>query len=270
MALQRSYKIPKVIISFSIAGVDDVYRLSKIDFKTVNQEEGFIVSTMNPSAIKSYKICLEVIQKYFHYPPFYTPLIANFFLFSTNSWTEEDMKELNDLNKVQELEVKARQMILFGSEKITLGLSYLNQLTKTLLQMASLKENKLCNFSMQDENHYCAMAEVLWINKKMNLWFGSISLDTKPDSVTVERIIAHHLGADHLRHQVLFDLFAIEAKRYLQLLASGFGIENPTIPEVNMNLCNMLIGIKADHAGTVMDCMRIYTGEKLNIGPKCP
>ena len=239
-----------------------------MDFKLVNQEEGYLISTMNPSAIKSYKMCLEVIQKHFHYPPFYTPLIANFFLFSTSSWAEEDVFELNDLNKVKELETEARQMILFGSERITVGLSYLNQLTKTLMQMASLKEFKLCNFSMQDENRYCAMAEVLWINKKMNLWFGSISLDTKPDSVTVERIIAHHLGADHLRHQVLFDLFAIEAKRYLQLLASGFGIENPSIPEVNMNLCNMLIGIKADQAGTVMDCIRIYTGKQIQIGIK--
>ena len=73
-------------------------------------------------------------------------------------------------------------------------------------------------------------------------------------------MIAHHLGADELRHVVLFDLFKIQAKRYHQLLTTGFGIQNPILVEQNMNLCNMLIGIKADQTPTVLDCMKMYTG----------
>ena len=240
--------------------MDDVYKLSKVDFDRVNRDEGYLISPMNPSALECFKTNLKVIEKYFHYPPFYTPLIANFFLFSITAWNEEDVKDLKEPEKVKDLELKARAMIMYGSERITLGLSYLNQLIHTLLQMASLKENKICQFTKHDESQYCAIEERLWIRQKMNLFFGEISECTRPDEKSVSRIIAHHLGADELRHVVLFDLFKIQAKRYHQLLTKGFGIKKPVLVEQNMNMCNMLIGIKADQAPTVMDCMKMYTG----------
>ena len=242
------------------AGVDDVYKLAKVDFDKVNQAEGYIISSMNPPALECYKNSLKVIEKYFHYPPFYTPLIANFFLFSITAWKEEDIKDLSEPDKIKELELKARAMIMYGSERIPLGLSYLNQLIHTLLQMASLKENKLCQFITHGESQYCAIEERLWIKQKMNLFFGEISDSTKPDENSVGRMIAHHLGADELRHVVLFDLFKVQSKRYHQLLTKGFGIQNPILVEQNMNLCNMLIGIKADQTPTVLDCMKMYTG----------
>ena len=146
-----------------------------MDFDRVNGDEGYIISAMNPPALECYKNSLKVIEKYFHYPPFYTPLIANFFLFSITAWNEEDIKDLTEPDKVKELEIKARAMIMYGSERIPLGLSYLNQLIHTLLQMASLKENKLCQFITHGESQYCAIEERLWIKQKMTLFFGEIS-----------------------------------------------------------------------------------------------
>ena len=54
-----------------------------VDFDTVNQQHGFLISHLDPTAIETYKADLQVMKKYFLYPRFHTALICNYILFNT-------------------------------------------------------------------------------------------------------------------------------------------------------------------------------------------
>ena len=66
---------------------------------------------------------------------------------------------------------------------------------------------------MHEESRYSVGQETKWLNEKIDMFFGDIANDIKPHQEVIERIIAHQLGAGHLRKQVLFEGFQLQSKR---------------------------------------------------------
>lgn len=72
------------VVSTSITkDLMDMDRIQLVDFDTVNQQHGFLISHLDPTAIETYKADLKVMRKYFLYPRFHTALICHYMLFNT-------------------------------------------------------------------------------------------------------------------------------------------------------------------------------------------
>ena len=69
--------LKKTTVDFNTDEIDFV------DFDTVNQQHGFLISHLDPNALETYKSDLQIMSKYFQYPIVHTSLICHYLLFST-------------------------------------------------------------------------------------------------------------------------------------------------------------------------------------------
>ena len=258
-------KIVLKINTFAFAEVDALAKLALIDFDLANQEEGIFISFSNPAGISTYKSCLSTIKKNFHYPPFYTPLLAHFFIFSINQWTVEDKAQLTNPDLISSFEKSAIEMIQFGNNAKSLGTQYLTQLAETLATMSRTKNITSIPMQMHEEAQYSVGNEAQWLNEKVDMYFCDIANDIKPDQGVIERIIAHQLGAGHLRKQVVYEGFQLQHKRFMRLMQRGFGISRIKLSTRNLDLCTMLLGLKFDNCANLIECIKGYTALE-NLG----
>ena len=237
-------------------------RISFVDFDLVNMDQGIIIPKVRPIDVAHYKSCLDVIKKHFNYPPFHTGLIVHFTMFCISHWSDEEKAELLDPEKIQSLEELSKEMIQHGisSSGNDFGTIYLPQLAKTLREMVKLKENTTISLFSKEEARCTVVGESKWLDEKIDLFFGDISNNIKPDHLTVERLIAHQLGAGHLRSQCLTDFFNINSQRYIQLFRKGFGISNIKISRGAMDFCSLIVGLRSDNSKHLVDCIKGYTG----------
>ena len=242
--------------------MDSLAKLALIDFDLANQEEGIFISFSNLAGISTYKSCLSCIKKYFHYPPFYTPLLAHFFIFSISQWTIEDKAQLTDPELISSFEESAKEMIQFGNDLsgAQLGTQYLTQLADTLATMSRTQNVRSIPMQMHEEAITSIGDEAKWLNEKVDMYFCDITNDIKPDEQVIERIIAHQLGAGHLRKQVMYEGFQLQYKRYMRLMQRGFGISRIKLSRRNTDWCTMLMGIKFDNLENLVECIKGYTG----------
>ena len=245
--------------------MDALAKLALIDFDLANQEEGIFISFSNPAGISTYKSCLSTIKKNFHYPPFYTPLLAHFFIFSINQWTVEDKAQLTNPDLISSFEKSAIEMIQFGNNAKSLGTQYLTQLAETLATMSRTKNITSIPMQMHEEAQYSVGNEAQWLNEKVDMYFCDIANDIKPDQGVIERIIAHQLGAGHLRKQVVYEGFQLQHKRFMRLMQRGFGISRIKLSTRNLDLCTMLLGLKFDNCSNLIECIKGYTALE-NLG----
>ena len=259
--------ISKIILKINtFAEVDALAKLALIDFDLANQEEGIFISFSNLAGISTYKSCLSTIKKHFHYPPFYTPLLAHFFIFSINQWTVEDKAQLTNPDLISSFEKSAIEMIQFGNDaQLSLGTQYLTQLAETLATMSRTKNITSIPMQMHEEAQYSVGNEAQWLNEKVEMYFCDIANDIKPDQEVIERIIAHQLGAGHLRKQVLYEGFQLQHKRFMRLMQRGFGISRIKLSTRNLDLCTILLGIKFDNCTNLIECIKGYTALE-NLG----
>ena len=251
---------------YYFAEVDALAKLALIDFDLANQEEGIFISFSNLAGISTYKSCLSTIKKHFHYPPFYTPLLAHFFIFSINQWTVEDKAQLTNPDLISSFEKSAIEMIQFGNDaQLSLGTQYLTQLAETLATMSRTKNITSIPMQMHEEAQYSVGNEAQWLNEKVEMYFCDIANDIKPDQEVIERIIAHQLGAGHLRKQVLYEGFQLQHKRFMRLMQRGFGISRIKLSTRNLDLCTILLGIKFDNCTNLIECIKGYTALE-NLG----
>ena len=92
---------------------------SPIRFEDLNQADGMIVPKVDPRALVNFKVSLELIKKYFPYPKYHSPLIANLFLFSTSHLKSDELDTLIDQDESKTLEDNAKDMIQYGSQEIS-------------------------------------------------------------------------------------------------------------------------------------------------------
>ena len=236
--------------------------LNVIDFDYLNKC-GLIMSHMNPVAIENYKKCLEIIQAYFQYPRYHTPLISNFLLFATSHWPQSSLKRLVEHDKIQKIEMDARKLIKYGSDEIgyDIGTAYLSQLTATLQYMHELKQRRDTINCIVQESQCSVIFEQGLIEKLVNA-FTQIRYDLPTDTSHVERLIDLQLnGQRHLLKNLVFEGVNLAKQRCIKLLKTVCSMDFPIrIPAQTMDMAFFIIGVKSETYTKFIDKVKFCAG----------
>ena len=205
--------------------------LCPITFADLNQEQGMIIPLFNPKASLDFNESLTMIKKYFQYPKYHSPLIANLFLFTTEHWKQKDQDKLLEPDVIKNLQSKATKMIQYGSQEIgdEIGIEYLNQLIDTLDYMHSLKKRKVnLTCTALVESQHSVLFEKSLI-KKLVGQYKEVMVEAAGDAIYAEMMTGFLLyNIVHHQKKFLFQSFNLIHRRCLFILKKACGIGKST------------------------------------------
>ena len=139
---------------------------------------GHMIALKNHMSSSIFIKCINAIDLYFQYPPFFTGLIGYYALLTIDHWTDEQKNCLKDPNPIKDMQKEAEDIILLGwNEKNSdpsVGVGQLNTLTKTLDIMKRVSNSNTFQFEdirdIKDTiSTVCSVMENDWIKESLGL-----------------------------------------------------------------------------------------------------
>lgn len=238
--------------------------VGKINFATFNTKDGLIIK--DQVLVKNYLESIHGLTYLFsHFKSDMNPLLANIIMFSTDTWSQTDLQEVKELDRIhniQEFCIKAFDF-KYGFKEW----SYLSEgfFMTHLLRSLRYFETKNASASYLPlrlkviESDCLTREEITWVKNLKMRYFHDICQVVSCDKDLIECAIAVQEGDLRLRHKLLYSAFCLLKERFQRLIEEGLELNIQGINPMLYDLCTAITGARSEHLATFEQKLHFVT-----------